>query len=51
MICLLYGSGAPAILRPQGNHYLLVGNCYVHEIMNGEALEWPGLEDTEFEIH
>jgi len=51
VICLLYGSGAPAILRPQGNHYLLVGDCYVHEIMNGEALEWPGLEDTEFEIH
>ena len=51
VICLLYGCAAPTILRPKGNHYLMVGDCYIHSIMNGEALEWRGVEDTEFEIH
>lgn len=51
VVCLLYGSAAPTILRPRGDYYLLIGDCYIHEIMNGEALQWPGLEDVEFEIH
>ncbi len=51
VIYQLYGSAAPAILRPREVYYLMIGDCYIHEIMNGEALEWPWLEDMEFKIH
>jgi hypothetical protein len=47
VIYLLCGSAAPMILRPEGDYYLLVGDCYIHQIMNGEALAWPGVEDVE----
>jgi hypothetical protein len=47
-IAILSGGNLPFVLRPTGdNHYRLVGPCYVHGIMNGEAfpedpdeLEW-----------
>jgi hypothetical protein len=32
------------ILRPVNDHFLLVGECYVHGIMDGEALEGVDLE-------
>jgi len=51
VVCLLYGGAVPFILRPEGQHYLLVGDCYVHEVVDGEALEFPGATDIEFEIH
>jgi hypothetical protein len=36
-IAILAGGGHPFVLRPTGDHYRLVGPCYVHGIMNGEA--------------
>jgi hypothetical protein len=47
-IAILGGGNLPFVLRPTGdNHYRLVGPCYVHGIMDGEAfpedpdeLEW-----------
>jgi hypothetical protein len=39
-VCILYGGAVPFLLRPRGENYLLVGECYVHGIMHGEALEW-----------
>ena len=46
-IVLLSGGRTPFILRQNGDHYRLIGCCYVHGIMNGEAfpqdfddLEW-----------
>jgi hypothetical protein len=38
-ICVLLGCVVPVILRPQGNRYSLIGECYVHGIMNGECLQ------------
>lgn len=41
-IALLSGGRFPFVLRPIGDHYCLIGPCYVHGIMNGEAfLETP----------
>jgi hypothetical protein len=42
IVCVLFGGKIPFCLRPWGNHYLLVGECYVHGFMNGEVVD--GLE-------
>ncbi|CZR59900.1 related to heterokaryon incompatibility protein het-6 [Phialocephala subalpina] len=38
VICVLFGARVPFCLRPIGKRYLLVGECYVHGLMNGEAI-------------
>jgi hypothetical protein len=50
VIAVLTGGTMPFVLRPVGNYYRLVGHCYVHGIMNGEAfpddqneLEWVSI--------
>ncbi|KAK5087247.1 hypothetical protein LTR70_007385 [Exophiala xenobiotica] len=41
LICILYGSTVPMVLRkmPSYDSYQLVGEAYVHGIMDGEGLE------------
>jgi hypothetical protein len=39
IICVLYGCKMPFCLRPIGNRYILVGECYVHGLMKGDALD------------
>jgi hypothetical protein len=38
-VALLKGLRAPAVLRPNGEVWEFVGDCYVHGIMNGEAFQ------------
>jgi hypothetical protein len=39
-VCLLYGCGVPMVLRPASNGaYSIVGEAYVHSLMDGEAVE------------
>lgn len=38
-VAILFGGYTPYVLRPEGGQYSLVGECYVHGIMNGEAVE------------
>ena len=41
-ICVLLGCNMPMLLRPTPNsQYEVVGSCYVHSLMNGEALFGP----------
>jgi hypothetical protein len=51
-ICILYGCSVPVVLRLEGDHWLLVGECYVDGIMDGEAVdgEFASGVDVEFEI-
>ena len=41
VLCVLFGSDVPYILRPTEaeGQYLLIGECYVRELMKGEAME------------
>jgi hypothetical protein len=41
-ICVILGCSLPLILRPNSSgQYWVVGSCYVHGLMNGEALLGP----------
>lgn len=38
-ICVLYGGHMPIVLRPQAdNSYVVVGDAYIHALMDGEAM-------------
>jgi hypothetical protein len=57
LICILYGCSVPVILRPQTvdgrDVWILIGECYVHGLMDGEAMERTnvtGFESEEFEL-
>jgi hypothetical protein len=39
LICVLFGGAAPLVLREEGDNYILVGECYCHGIMDGEAMQ------------
>jgi hypothetical protein len=39
LVCILFGGLIPYVLRPNGEQFIFLGECYVHGIMNGEALE------------
>lgn len=39
VVCVLLGCKVPYCLRPVGSRYLLVGECYFHGLMKGEAME------------
>lgn len=38
-ICVLSENHAPFVLRKVGNGYTLIGDCYVHGLMEGEAIK------------
>ncbi|KAH8602285.1 heterokaryon incompatibility protein-domain-containing protein [Bisporella sp. PMI_857] len=39
IVCVLFGGTTPFCLRPSGDHYILVGECYFYGFMNGEAVK------------
>lgn len=38
ILCILFGGRVPYVLRAEGEFYRLVGECYVYDMMNGEAI-------------
>ena len=42
MVCVILGCDSPLLLRPLPNgNYRVIGECYIHGLMNGEALLGP----------
>ena len=42
-VCILFGCSTPVILRPLGDgHFKFIGECYVHGLMEGEAMAMAG---------
>jgi hypothetical protein len=53
IICVLYGCSVPVVLKRQGERYKMIGECFVHGIMDGEALSSTydlHLEEAIFQI-
>ena len=51
VVCILYGSEVPYILRPRDDgSYAVIGECYVHGIMHGEVLSEAVHETKDFEL-
>lgn len=38
-VCVFFGGRMPVILRPDGEHYHFIGECYIHGLMFGKAME------------
>lgn len=53
VVCLLLGCNVPIVLRAvEQNRYKVVGSCYIHGVMEGEAMEWlKGGQNHVEEIH
>lgn len=48
-VCVLYGGPVPLLLRPDGaGHHEVIGDCYLHGFMDGEAMD---AKFEEREIH
>jgi hypothetical protein len=39
-IAIIFGCSTPIVIRPQGSHFLVLGEAYVQGMMDGEALEF-----------
>ena len=42
IICILFGCSVPLLLRPQNHGYIIIGQCFVLGVMNGELLNSYG---------
>lgn len=54
VVCILFGALVPFLIRPseaKNGCYRLVGECYIHGIMNGEALKFGGVKEQDISIH
>jgi len=51
LICIFYGGSVLYVIRPVDNGFFtFVGECYVHGLMDGEAMEIEGLKEQEFAL-
>jgi hypothetical protein len=48
VICVLAGCNVPVLLRKENDHYVLVGECFVWGLTDGEAVK-DGTEGVDWE--
>ena len=48
VLCVLLGCTMPMVLRPAGEQFGVVAECYIHGLMEGKAMEW--LENGECQL-
>jgi hypothetical protein len=54
VVGIVFGSSVPFLLRPSGDgvHFRLVGDCYVYEFMDGQAVEmWRESDERSTDFH
>jgi hypothetical protein len=54
VVAVLFGGSTPYLLRPvrNGTHWRLVGECYVYDIMEGQAVtRWQGSNEPATDFH
>lgn len=39
-ICILFGCSYPVILRQEDSKYIVIGECYIYDLRDGETIEW-----------
>jgi hypothetical protein len=49
-VCILKGAEVPFVLRMEDENWNIHGDCYIHGIMDGEAVSEDGLEEQTFVI-
>ncbi|KAF4892904.1 Heterokaryon incompatibility protein 6, OR allele [Colletotrichum fructicola] len=49
LVCILHGSEVPFVIRKEtGGKYSVVGECFMHGIMEGQALQMESIKDEVF---
>ena len=43
-VAIFLGATVPILLRPRGNGYIVLGEAYVHEMMDGQVFEGPDVQ-------
>ena len=43
-VCVMFGGKVPMVLRRLGSCWVCISECYVHGIMDGEAVRDAGAE-------
>jgi hypothetical protein len=54
VVVILFGGSVPFVLRPSddGRHWRLVGECYVHDVMDSRAVDtWRGSGEPAMNFH
>lgn len=50
-VCIILSANAPFVLRPRKDgQFVLVGECWIQGLMEGEALSLPGFEWEEISL-
>ncbi|PMD26404.1 hypothetical protein NA56DRAFT_698587 [Hyaloscypha hepaticicola] len=49
-VCIVRGTRVPLLLRACGEFWLFIGECYIHGIMDGEALQFHGLQTQDVKV-
>ena len=50
VLCTFFGGTSLYLLRPKGDEYLLMGECYVHGLMDGEVLQLVQRGEAEMKL-